>query len=94
MRSQISPGIFPLTSHRLPLTLFAVETGRSAARLARLLREQEVPGSNPGAPILVKRARQSISAGGLVLLRSLEARRLLPTLWLGITDEFGAGPLA
>ena len=26
-------------------------TGRSAARLARLLREQEVPGSNPGAPI-------------------------------------------
>ena len=30
-------------------------TGRSAARLARLLREQEVPGSNPGAPILTKR---------------------------------------
>ena len=25
-------------------------TGRSAARLARLLWEQEVPGSNPGAP--------------------------------------------
>src|SRR4051794_36235782 len=25
--------------------------GRSAARLARLLREQEVPGSNPGAPM-------------------------------------------
>src|SRR5690606_1410766 len=27
-----------------------VVSGRSAARLARLLREQEVPGSNPGAP--------------------------------------------
>ena len=29
-------------------------TGRSAARLARLLREQEVPGSNPGAPISLR----------------------------------------
>ncbi len=27
--------------------------GRSAARLARMLREHEVPGSNPGAPTLV-----------------------------------------
>jgi hypothetical protein len=38
-----------LTAYRL---LFCSETGRSAARLARLLREQEVPGSNPGAPIV------------------------------------------
>ena len=30
--------------------------GRSAARLARLLREQEVPGSNPGAPILLSKS--------------------------------------
>ena len=29
-----------------------MRTGRSAARLARLLREQEVGGSNPLAPIL------------------------------------------
>jgi hypothetical protein len=31
-----------------------VYTGRSAARLARLLREQEVPGSNPGAPTSIQ----------------------------------------
>ena len=38
--------------HRFPFTVELVgHTGRSAARLARLLREQEVPGSNPGAPI-------------------------------------------
>jgi hypothetical protein len=38
-------------------------TGRSAARLARLLREQEVPGSNPGAPI--GRCRPTIHGGRL-----------------------------
>ncbi len=32
------------------------EAGRSAARLARLLREQEVPGSNPGAPMVTRKA--------------------------------------
>src|SRR6185312_7579784 len=36
------------TALHLPLLQPA---GRSAARLARLLREQEVPGSNPGAPM-------------------------------------------
>jgi hypothetical protein len=41
-----------LTLLQFPLTLLVVETGRSAARLARLLREQEVPGSNPGAPTI------------------------------------------
>ena len=29
-------------------------SGRSAARLARLLWEQEVPGSNPGAPTVMR----------------------------------------
>ncbi len=38
------------------------EAGRSAARLARLLREQEVPGSNPGAP-MVKQKGPATSAG-------------------------------
>jgi putative endonuclease len=29
---------------------FSIESGCGAARLARLVRDQEVPGSNPGAP--------------------------------------------
>ena len=42
-------------------------SGRSAARLARLVRDQEVPGSNPGAPTTMgnmqkPRDRQGIAA--------------------------------
>src|SRR5215212_6416868 len=53
-----SRSTIPLTAYvcSCPAYVVVAETGRSAARLARLLREQEVPGSNPGAPIhLAKR---------------------------------------
>src|SRR5205085_11147130 len=42
----------------LTYTWPARRTGRSAAWLARLLWEQEVPGSNPGAPIGILAVRE------------------------------------
>ncbi len=64
-------------------------TGRSAARLARLLREQEVPGSNPGAPITIK-APLSASIAGLCVpfgraLRSLASSSRRPDIVAGIS---------
>ena len=43
----------PLNLHYL-CTAFSESAGCSAVRLARLLWEQEVPGSNPGTPTLPK----------------------------------------
>ena len=42
-------------------------TGRSAARLARLLREQEVRGSNPRAPIAYSKHPARRVPGGVLL---------------------------
>src|SRR5258708_3906400 len=46
---------------RAPVALDCGAAGRSAAWLARLLWEQEVPGSNPGVPT----TRASVAAGAL-----------------------------
>ena len=57
MRLRPDKGLFNLTFAHFCGILYKdsgksdVLTGRSAARLARLLREQEVGGSNPLAPI-------------------------------------------
>ena len=39
------------------MEIFAVSAGRGSAWLERLVRDQEVPGSNPGAPILIRLIR-------------------------------------
>jgi hypothetical protein len=54
--------------------IHASHTGRSAARLARLLREQEVPGSNPGAPILQRETPSFLRGWRGFLRRQLSSR--------------------
>ena len=61
-------------------------TGRSAVRLARLLWEQEVPGSNPGAPTISQSTLEhhhSILRGGVFMLNNMTQQNgLLPVIFL------------
>ena len=75
-RGQRPQGCYPLARpqpceqiHAPPKCL----AGRGAVRLARLLREQEVPGSNPGAPI----------SSGLISRSAIDARRPFTTAAAG-----------
>ena len=45
-------------------------SGRSAVRLARLLWEQEVPGSNPGAPTIWEDSQEAPSQKSYVTVLS------------------------